>query len=176
MEKNFFLTYVSNECKTPSLICFVIFPIFLAIPKFCTYQGLVLFLFVGTDFSEAVFNQQLADAAAASAEELEQEVSVWTKMLNISEGLAKGLGFVGAIAGCVVMGFQLYRDFKHGASIAQKSLDICQVRYHSVTEAYYRRDPLSWRTICSLITQEHCNSHGVDISYLRWARNLCFCR
>ncbi len=91
-----------------------------------------IFPFLGTDFSEAVFNEELANAATKTATELEENVSVWTKVFNFSEGLADALGFVGSLAGCVVIGFQIFRDFKEGAPVAQKALDICQVLFPSI--------------------------------------------
>ncbi len=91
-----------------------------------------IFPFLGTDFSEAVFNEELANAATKTATELEENVSLWTKVFNFSEGLADALGFVGSLAGCVVIGFQIFRDFKEGAPVAQKALDICQVQFPSI--------------------------------------------
>ena len=66
-------------------------------------------------------------AAASSVEDAEVAVSRWSKFFSTTETFAKYTGLFASIAGCVLVGFQIYNDFDSDAPVALKVLDICQV-------------------------------------------------
>ena len=70
----------------------------------------------------------MAEKTAAQLEEAEAVVSNWQKFFSVTEQFAKVTGLIAGVAGCVVVGFQIYRDFSTNAPVAQKALDICQVK------------------------------------------------
>ncbi len=88
---------------------------------------LCLSLFVGGAVSPALFNEEIVVAATSTANELEESTSGWTRLYAITGEMSKSFGLACSLAGCVVIGFQIGRDFKKGAPVAQKALDICQV-------------------------------------------------
>eukprot|EP00794_Sanderia_malayensis_P000613 gene613-1275_t len=75
---------------------------------------------------EAGVDEAIAKATSAQLEDVPEMVSGWQKVFAVTESFAEVTGLIAGVAGCVVVGFQIYRDFSTNASVAQKSLDICQ--------------------------------------------------
>jgi len=71
-------------------------------------------------------DSSIAEATATQLEDVDTMVSGWQKMFAVTEEFAKVSGLIAGVAGCVVIGFQIARDFKTDAPVAQKALDICQ--------------------------------------------------
>eukprot|EP00794_Sanderia_malayensis_P000611 gene611-1273_t len=71
-------------------------------------------------------DQAMAEATSAQLEDVSAMASGWQKMFAVTESFAKVTGLIAGVAGCVVIGFQIYRDFSSDAPVAQKALDICQ--------------------------------------------------
>ena len=80
-----------------------------------------------SEVDEVGVDEAMAEATAAQLEDAEVMVTGWQKFFTVTETFAKVTGLIAGAAGCVVVGFQIYRDFKTGAPVAQKALDICQV-------------------------------------------------
>eukprot|EP00794_Sanderia_malayensis_P000615 gene615-1277_t len=75
---------------------------------------------------ETGVDEAMAEATSAELEDVGTMVSGWQKMFAVTESFAKVTGLIAGVAGCVVVGFQIYRDFSTNAPVAQKALDICQ--------------------------------------------------
>ena len=88
---------------------------------------LILLVFTATGVDEVAVDEALYGSVANSVEDIPVMVSRWQKFFDMAEMFAKGTGLIASAAGCVVIGFQIYRDFKTNAPVAQKALDICQV-------------------------------------------------
>ena len=87
-------------------------------------------------------DSSIAEATATQLEDVDTMVSGWQRMFAVTEQFAKVSGLIAGVAGCVVIGFQIARDFKTDAPVAQKALDICQVRfYHFHPHCTYKYDP-----------------------------------
>ncbi len=72
-------------------------------------------------------NEAVASAVAKTEGELEVMTSKWGKMFKFAEKAAKLVGVIAGAAACVMIGFQIYKDFVDGAPVAVKVLDIIQV-------------------------------------------------
>ena len=81
-----------------------------------------------SEVDEVGVDEAIAEATAAQLKNVEVMTTGWQKFFAVTEMCAKVTGLIAGVAGCVVVGFQIYRDFKTGAPVAQKALDIGQVR------------------------------------------------
>jgi len=82
-------------------------------------------------------DSSIAEATATQLEDVDTMVSGWQKMFAVTEEFAKVSGLIAGVAGCVVIGFQIARDFKTDAPVAQKALDICQVGFLPFSLPFY---------------------------------------
>ena len=72
-------------------------------------------------------DSSIVQATANQLEDVDTMVSGWQRMFTVTEEFAQVSGLIAGVAGCVVVGFQISRDFSTDAPVAEKVLDICQV-------------------------------------------------
>eukprot|EP00794_Sanderia_malayensis_P009481 gene9481-biopygen7824 len=75
---------------------------------------------------ELTTNEAVARAVQATEGDMEVMTTKWGKMFKTAGELAEVCGVIASAAGCVLLGFQIYNDFKTGASVPIKVLDIIQ--------------------------------------------------
>ena len=98
-------------------------------------QLLIYIPFAEVDAADV--DSSIAEATATQLEDVDTMVSGWQKMFAVTEEFAKVSGLIAGVAGCVVIGFQIARDFKTDAPVAQKALDICQVGFLPFSLPFY---------------------------------------
>eukprot|EP00794_Sanderia_malayensis_P009570 gene9570-biopygen7902 len=75
---------------------------------------------------ELTTNEAVARAVEATEGDVEVMTTKWSKMFKTAGKLAEVCGIIASAAGCVLLGFQIYNDFKNGAPVSVKVLDIIQ--------------------------------------------------